>query len=79
MNLSIIPDSPNWLFTNSRNVVALTQSLLVYSAHKKIVLVSIQTGKVQNIIFPGKDVLITFLTAKNNLIAGFCSDNFIRI
>ena len=74
----IVPDSPNWIFVNSSNVVATTSSYLIYSAHKKIILISTSTGKAENVIFPGKEILITHIASTSNFLSCYTTDGYIR-
>lgn len=74
----IIPDSPNWLFTNSSNIASGNSSVFIYSAHKKTIISSTLTGKVQDVIVPGSDLYVTHVALSENLFTIYCSDKSLR-
>jgi WD40 repeat protein len=78
MEDNIVPDSPNWVFTNSSNVMCTTSSYLVYSGYKKVVFVQLGTGRVQKMLHPGKDIQITHVSVYENILSASCSDKYIR-
>ena len=75
----IIPDSPNWVFHNSKNVVAVSQSSLYYSAHKKLIEVSLKTGKSSNIYYFPKETTISHISINSDSLSVSCSDGLIRV
>jgi hypothetical protein len=74
----IIPDSPNWCFVNSSNVVAVSGGKLAYAAYKKIVVIAIETGKAFQIIFPGPGITVSYIAMCSQSLSAICSDNKIR-